>query len=65
MQIASYKVMRKRVMSESREEGFKENVLPAKYSYESTLTADIQPGTNPPLSFELTSEPKKSAKPGR
>jgi len=39
-----------------------ENMLPAKYHTGSTLTAEIKPDTNLPLSFDLKSEPKKPAR---
>ena len=38
-----------------------ENMLPAKYHTGSTLTAEIKPDTNTPLSFDLKSEPKTPA----
>jgi hypothetical protein len=65
VQIASYKVRRASVMPGMPEEELKENVLPAKYGPLSDLVVDIKPGSNPPLAYDLKSEPKTAEKPGK
>lgn len=65
VQFAAYTTVKRSIFPDKPPEDVRENSLPANYHAESTLTADIKAGTNPPLSFELTSKPQKSAKPGR
>ena len=63
VQIASYKVSRRKIMPDLPDEDVRENILPARYSVDSTLSADIQADSNPPLTFSLESEPGKSQPP--
>jgi hypothetical protein len=66
VQITSLKVVGKapRMPGEVPVDVF-ENTLPAKYGPGSALVAEIKPGSNEPLVYELQSEPKTAAKPAR
>jgi len=65
VQIASYKVRRASVMPGMPEEELRENTLPAKYGPLSDVVVDIQPGANPPLAYDLKSEPTTPKKPAK
>lgn len=65
VQVASFKTVKRSIFPDKPPVEGRENSLPAAYGADSTLTATIQPGPNPPLTFELTSSPKKPATPGR
>jgi hypothetical protein len=62
VQFASFTTVKRAIFPDKPPETVRENSLPARFGSESTLTADIKPGDNPPLSFELKSQPS-SAKP--
>ncbi|RLT16762.1 MAG: hypothetical protein DWI27_07985 [Planctomycetota bacterium] len=61
VRLAAYTMVKRSVFPDKPPVDVRENALPAKYHAGSTLTAEIKPGTNPPLSFDLKSEPKKPA----
>ena len=61
VQLAVYTTVKRSLLPAEPPVEALENMLPAKYHTGSTLTAEIKPDTNPPLSFDLKSEPKKPA----
>ena len=62
VQLAVYTTVKRSLLPAEPPVEAQENMLPAKYHTGSTLTAEIKPDTNPPLSFDLKSEPKKPAR---
>ena len=61
VQFASYVTVKREVFPDQPPQDVLENSLPARFHCDSTVTAVIKSGSNPPLSFELESEPPKAA----
>ena len=60
VQFASYVTVTREVFPTEPPQDVLENSLPARFHSESTVTAVIKSGSNPPLSFELKSDPTKA-----
>jgi len=56
VEFAAFTIVKRSVLPDQPPENVRENSLPPQYHAQSTLTADIQAGGNPPLSFELQSQ---------
>jgi hypothetical protein len=65
VQFAAHTTVKRSIFPDQPPVDVQENALPVKYHAESTLQADIKPGANPPLRFELRSDPKNAAKPAK
>lgn len=63
VQCASYITVKREVFPDQPPQDVLENSLPARFHSESTLTAVVRSGSNPPLLFELKSEPPKAPQP--
>lgn len=62
VQFASFTTVKRSVLVDKPPEDVRENSLPAQFGVNSSHTATIQPGANPPLTFDLKSRSGSSGK---